>query len=114
MKKLFASISAITAGILVPAVAQAQSFSNWIPTGDFPVNDFPTLIRTIILWLLFFSMIFAVIYAIWGGYQYITSGGDAEKATAGRNSLVNAVIGIIIIAASYAILIWVLGLINTT
>ncbi|MFH1749774.1 MAG: hypothetical protein ABH837_02695 [bacterium] len=119
MKKLFATISGVTASILAPAVAFAQSrsiepWNNFIPRGSFPVNDFPRLIQTVILWFLIFAMVFAVIYAIWGGYQYITSAGDAEKATAGRNTLVNAIIGLIIIGAAYAIIGWVYELVLTT
>jgi NADH:ubiquinone oxidoreductase subunit 6 (subunit J) len=49
----------------------------------------------------------AVIYLIYGGIMYVTAGGDQEKATAGRTAIVNAIIGIVIIALALAIVTWV-------
>lgn len=49
----------------------------------------------------------AVIYLIYGGIMYVTAGGDQEKATAGRTAIVNAIIGIIIIALAIALVTWI-------
>lgn len=56
----------------------------------------------------------AVIYLIYGGILYITAAGDQEKATAGRTAIVNAIIGIIIIALAFAIVAWVTNAIQGT
>jgi hypothetical protein len=45
------------------------------------------------------SMLFIII----GGFQYITSRGDEELATAGRKTLTNAIIGLVIVIMSYVI-----------
>ncbi len=50
----------------------------------------------------------AFAYLIYGGILYITAGGDAEKAGKGRTAIVNAIIGIVIIAAALAIYNFVL------
>jgi len=46
----------------------------------------------------------AVLFLIWYGIQYIMAGGSPDKAKAARAGIVNAVIGIIIIAAAYGII----------
>lgn len=53
--------------------------------------------------ILIIISVVAVLYLIYGGIQYITAGGEAEKASKGRVTITNAIIGIIIIIASFAI-----------
>ncbi len=62
-----------------------------------------TLITTIVNVILIVVGVIAVLYLIYGGITYVTAGGDAEKAGKGRTTITNAIIGIIIIAASLAI-----------
>jgi hypothetical protein len=69
----------------------------------------PQLLATIIGWMLLIAGAIAVIYLIWAGYQYITAAGDPEKATKAKNAIIHAVIGIIVIVLSYAILRTVMG-----
>ncbi|MCB9801833.1 MAG: hypothetical protein H6774_01970 [Pseudomonadales bacterium] len=44
------------------------------------------------------------VYLIWGGIEWITSGGDKGKTESARNKITAAIIGLIILAASYALL----------
>lgn len=62
-----------------------------------------SIINTVITWVLGIAGVIAVIYLIYGGILYITAAGDAEKATKGRTALVNAIIGIVIIALAVLI-----------
>lgn len=55
----------------------------------------------VFLWV---AGVLAAVYLIYGGVLYITAGGDAEKATKGRTALINAIIGIVIILLSLAIM----------
>ena len=59
---------------------------------------------------LYFVGAVAVIVVIWGGFQYITSSGDSQKATTAKNTIMYAVIGIVVVVMSYAIVNWVFGL----
>lgn len=77
-----------------------------------PSTDPITTIKKVLGWLLLIAGALAVIYLIYGGILYITAGGDAEKATKGRTALINAIIGIIIIALAFAIVTWVGTLIS--
>lgn len=53
--------------------------------------------------MLLFAGIIAVVFIIYGGYLYITSAGNEESAEKGKNTMVNAIIGIVIIVLSYVI-----------
>lgn len=48
--------------------------------------------------------ILVLVYLLWGGIEWITSGGDKGKVDAARTKITNAVIGIIVLGASTAIL----------
>ena len=45
----------------------------------------------------------AVIMLVYGGFRYVTSGGDASAVTAAKNTILYAVIGIIVAILAYAI-----------
>lgn len=55
----------------------------------------------------------ATIYLIWNGIQYITSAGNPEKIKSARSGMINAVIGIVIIVAAYAIIRFAISIGNT-
>ncbi len=61
------------------------------------------LIRYVINIALGVTFGIAVLFLIIGGFRYITAGGDTEAATKGKNTVVNALIGIIIVVLSYVI-----------
>lgn len=67
-------------------------------------TDFPTLITTIISWVLYIAAILAFIYLVVSGITFITAGGNAEQAKKGQTGLIYAIIGIIVIALAYVIL----------
>lgn len=52
----------------------------------------------------------AVIMMIIGGIRYILSGGDAKKVTDAKNTILYAIIGLLIIIFSYAIVHFVIGI----
>ena len=52
--------------------------------------------------------IVAVIMIVFGGFKFITSGGDSAKVTAARNTVLYAVIGLIIVALAQIIARFVL------
>lgn len=48
------------------------------------------------------------IYLLWGGYKYMTAGGEPNKVKEGTDTIRNAIIGIVIVSLSYAIASYVL------
>jgi len=53
--------------------------------------------------------IISVIMLVWGGLRYVMSGGDSKKVTDAKNTVLYAIIGLIIAVLSYAIVNFVLN-----
>jgi hypothetical protein len=73
--------------------------------GEEGINN---LIRRIVNIISVIVGIIAVIMIIFGGFRYITSGGSAEKVTAAKNTILYALIGLIIVALAQVIVRFVL------
>jgi hypothetical protein len=99
-------LTIFTAVVPQVAFAQAQEVPIACP-GDLGYlctdGSVASMFRLILNWALTLAFILAVIYLIYGGFQYIASAGNADQATKGRATIVNAVIGIIVIILSYTI-----------
>lgn len=54
----------------------------------------------------------AVLLLILAGIQYITAAGNAEKIKKARQSILQIILGIVVLASSYAIIALILGLAN--
>lgn len=48
-----------------------------------------------------------IIYLIWGGIEYLTSGGDKARTADAQTKITSSVIGIAILVASYAITLFI-------
>lgn len=59
--------------------------------------------------LLFVLGAISVIMIIIGGLRYVVSGGNATNVTAAKNTILYAIVGVIIAILSYAIINFVLG-----
>ena len=107
----------LLAGVLVSPAAQAacdtskgiMGGANCAQEGtdmvdkDLQGDIFTTIVNT----FLFIVGAVAVVMLIFGGFKYVTSGGDANSVTAAKNTIMYAVIGIIVAMLSYAILNYV-------
>lgn len=70
------------------------------------------VITTITNVLLFIAGALAVIMLIWGGLRYATSAGNASSVTAAKNTILYAIVGLIIAFLAFAIVNWVLNAIT--
>lgn len=64
-----------------------------------------SLISTALSFVMALAALIVFLYLIWGGIEWITSGGDKSKTESARNKITAAVLGLIVLAASYAILL---------
>lgn len=72
------------------------------------------LIRTVINWALGITFAIAVLFLIIGGFWYITAGGNEEQADKGKKTIINALIGVVVIILSYVIVNVVSNLVSNT
>lgn len=61
------------------------------------INDFWAIALAIVDILLRVGGILAVAYVVYGGFRYVTSQGEPERTTEAKNTLVNAVVGLVIV-----------------
>lgn len=77
-----------------------------IPTGF--AKDLAQWINAVLSLVMVVAGLLVLVYLIWGAFDWLTSGGDKGKIDAARQKMTAAVVGIIIVSASYAILLLVL------
>lgn len=75
-------------------------------------TDLAGLIDKVIPWVSLAAGVIAFAYLIYSGFIYLTAGGNAESAKKGQTGILNAIIGLIIIALAYTISTAVIGTLN--
>jgi len=76
---------------------------------DGPGSIFTTIVNV----LLFLIGAISVIMLIYGGIRYTTSGGNSASVTAAKNTIMYAIIGLIIAFLAFAVVNWVLGAVDS-
>lgn len=67
------------------------------------------IFTTIVNTLLFVIGAVSVIMLIWGGIRYTTSAGNSASVTSAKNTIMYAIIGLVIAFLAYAIINWVVA-----
>jgi len=115
MKKLLSLVLSFVFGMSVFA---APAFAQLITPQDQPANiglstSFGGSLRqgilTFVNYILLFLGLLATIMVIYGGFLYVTAGGDDAGAEKGKKILMYAAIGIIVILISYALINTLIG-----
>ena len=57
--------------------------------------------------------ILAFIYLVYSGFMYLTAGGNPDATKKGQQGILNGIIGLIIVFASYGIVFAVVNFLNT-
>ena len=107
------SLAVAAAAVVMPialpsASAQFKSGLDAARTQEMSTKPIGTTIGEVVNIFLYFVGAVAVIVVIWGGFQYITSSGDSQKATTAKNTIMYAVIGLVVAIFAYAIVNFVL------
>jgi hypothetical protein len=117
LRKILPTIAATAASLsfAMPAFAQAidpcpkanTTFANLCNiTGTNP----GALVGRIIIFILVVAAILALFYLIWGGVKWIMSGGDKAKVDTARQTIIAAIIGLIVTFLAFFIISLVLSL----
>ena len=73
-------------------------------------NSVANLVQSIITFFAWVLGILSVIYIMYGGFKYVTAGGDSGKVTSARNAILFALIGLVIAALAQTVVKYVIGL----
>lgn len=101
---LMLMVAALTLFSFAPAALAAnvgfQGDENITGTNQIDARDYTV---TLIRFILSFLGLIAVGYTIYGGFLYVTSGGEDDGPGKAKKIIINAIIGIVIIFASFVI-----------
>lgn len=105
MKKIIKSALAAGSTLLMyPTVALAQVQNIRIDEPKGGVKDFGDLLSAGIQIALIIAAILTFAFLIWGGIEWIASGGNKEKYEAARGRITAALVGLAIVAAAWALM----------
>lgn len=115
MKKIISALSATGGYLTLASSAFAQTTVNTCAAGQFAplcnltTGSFGAIVSTLIQLVFAIAVIVALFYLVWGGFKWLTSGGDKGAVQQAREHIVAAIIGLVIIFLSYFILNILLG-----
>lgn len=72
-------------------------------------KDLTSIVATVVNIISIVVGVVAVIMIIWGGLKYITSGGESGKITSAKNTIIYALIGLVVVALAQFIVHFVLA-----
>ncbi len=106
----FFLISFLLLGLLVPEFCLAFDWGQVQlgGIGAFSTDNLLSLVGTIITLAFGVAAIVAVVYLIIGGFSYVTAGGNPEAVEAAKTTIINSIIGLLVVLASYLIVDFVL------
>lgn len=68
-----------------------------------PERGFGNLIGTLFSGVMTTAAMLTFLYLLWGAVEWITSGGDKQKVESARNKITQAIVGLIVLAATTAL-----------
>lgn len=105
MKKLFASLGTFLTSYYLAGSAFAADEPwkvNVTPPKE-AIKDFGLVISGGIRIAIMIAILLCLLYLIWGGIEWLTSGGAKEGVASAKARMTNAFIGLMVVLAAYAI-----------
>ncbi len=81
-----------------------QAGNNLTKLCEYDLAQVGKVIRTGITLMFITAMILALVFLVYGGIKWITSGGDKAKLEGARSTIIASIVGLILVFSSYFIL----------
>jgi len=81
-----------------------------IQANECKLSDLIFTIERIINFLLSWAWIIAIFYIMWAGYNMMFAAGNSEDIESAKKQFRNAIIGFVLIMASYLLINWIVSL----
>ncbi len=101
--------TALAQSVFDSALEQVGEVGDKAGVGSAASASLPEVVGRVINVLLGFIGILLLVYMLYAGFLWMTSGGEDKKATEAKTMIKNAIIGLLIIIAAFAITNFVLG-----
>ncbi len=108
MKKLalgISSVSYLLSSFKVFAVTNIQVTTPINPNNNQPIgySDLGKFVTNLLGFAFAIAILIVLIMLVWGAFEWITSGGDKEAVGKARGRIINAMIGIAVLAVAFAL-----------
>ena len=113
--KFILALILLTGGLLFVQTVFAQDFGTDVVGENIALADAgdPRVVATKIIRIaLGFLGIIAVCIVLYGGFMWMTAGGNSEKVKKGRDTLIWATLGLLVIFSSYTVVRSTLDILN--
>ncbi len=103
--------------VFLPLLALAQTPASTTPTvasnpcswqsvkgQGVTATTLPKCVNQVYIWSLGIAVLLAMLMIVLGGYYLMTSGGNAEQATKGKEYITSALIGVVLLFCAYLLL----------
>lgn len=101
---MFSAIAAASALLIAPAARATEILPPCAKAGDCGLNDILLVAVNVADFILGIVGSVALLFFIYGGFVFILSGGNEKRLGEGKQILLNSVIGLVIVFASYLII----------
>ncbi|KKW32586.1 MAG: hypothetical protein UY76_C0023G0001, partial [Candidatus Uhrbacteria bacterium GW2011_GWA2_52_8d] len=109
-----ALIACVGIFVAAPVFAQEVDFESFGEAAGFTTDATITvIIARLIRTAISLVGIVTVVFIVYGGFVYMTAGGNPERLKKAKGIITNAIIGLLIVFASFAIVSFVLGALVT-
>lgn len=112
MKKALTAVGSALTYLTLTGTAFAQAIGVGKPN-EAKITDVGKLVTNSINAVLIIAGILIFVYLVWGGLQWMTSGGDKGNVEQARNRITHALIGLAIVAAAWAITLVISNFLGT-
>jgi hypothetical protein len=88
--------------LISKAYASGLGFAN--APANFKIQDINLFISSLISLTFIIAGILTFAFLVWGGIDWLTSGGDKTKTETARNRITSALVGLAIVATAWAVM----------
>lgn len=125
-KNIIISLSIFLASLIGLFLPVSPAFAYDICSSDLPADireangcngstdQLPATVTNIINAVIGILATIAVIFVLIGGIQYMTSGGDSGKIKTAKNTILYALIGLVVCVLAFAIVNWLIGILKNS
>lgn len=103
---------AVSLALSAPGIALAQGLTGVQPFQGTAQGDFVSAVINIVNIFLILAALVAAVFLVIGGVRYIASQGNDDEVQKAKNTILYAIIGLIVIGLSAAIVNFVVGAIR--
>ncbi|MBI2600524.1 hypothetical protein HYW42_01110 [Candidatus Daviesbacteria bacterium] len=105
MRRIASFVTTLLSYLSFPTIILAQRTPTRIEINPPPVgySDLGVFIRNVLFLIFGVAALAVLVMLIWGAFEWITSGGDKDAVGKARGKILNALIGLAVLAVAFAI-----------